>query len=166
MSLIGLGILAVFHKSELTPLMECLYFGVEYSLLIMLFIYLATFFTKFKDVIFFRILSFYFGLKFLYNIGVYIPYIRAKLVLGNSEFWGYIFTLIIIAILIIIQLTYVIQYKKGKNNFFHSCSNNINTTLFTCKRVTFQGIQKRIRSLYERSLRCINRGYRSLRSFR
>ena len=154
-ALIGLGILGIFHRTpmdKLTPLMECSYFVVEYSLLTILFVYLAKLSNNFRDIIFFRVLSTYFGLKLIYNICAYIPYMNDKLVLWDSEFWGYIFTLIVITILMIIQLTYV-TLKKGKTNFLHICSTRINTYFTDNECNILQNFQKRIR----RGLRCCTR---------
>ena len=101
--LFGLGF---YHIHDLTNFTRALFFNCEYLALTSILIYLATIF-KGKERWFFGILSTYFGLKMVYNTLLYITPIGVKLGLYNSEFWGFIFTGIIIICLIVIQYKYV-----------------------------------------------------------
>ena len=106
-ALIVLGYLAYYHlQEEATPIMHCLYFMGEYLMIGSVFVYLATIFNG-KERWFFAILGGYFAFKMVYNTLVYHPILYIKLGLNNSEFWGFIFTGIVIVSLIIIQFRYV-----------------------------------------------------------
>ena len=103
--------LAYFHLSsdngsEVSNFMRAFYFNLEYISIASILIYLATL-CKGKERLFFGVLSGYFSLKIVYNTLLYITPIGIKLGLNNSEFWGFVFTGIIIICLIIIQYRYV-----------------------------------------------------------
>jgi len=87
--------------------MDCLYFTVEYLSLASVLMYLAMLMTEVKDKVFFGVLSGYFVLKLVYNVFLYITPINVKLGMWSSEMWGYLFTVIIIIGLLIIQMGYV-----------------------------------------------------------
>lgn len=106
--IVSLTILAIYHKAEEpTPLLDCLYFAVEYLALASVFMYLAMLMTSFKDMVFFAVLSGYFALKLIYNTFLYIDTISVKMGMHGSETWGFAFTVIIILGLILIQFGYV-----------------------------------------------------------
>ena len=109
--IIYLGVLAFYHKSELTNFTMALYFGSEYVAMGVMTIYLATI-SKGIEKWLFVLVSGYLGLKLIYNTLLYIDPISEKLWLYNSEFWGYLLTVVIIVILIIIQFRYVLVKKR------------------------------------------------------
>lgn len=103
--IVGLMCLAYCHTRDWTTFTMALYFGVEYFLLMTIFIYLAII-SKGIDKAFFLILSPYFGLKLIYNTLLYIEPVNRKFELYNSELWGFIITVIIVVSLICIQISY------------------------------------------------------------
>lgn len=168
-SVLGLTGLSIFHIKDLTPFTECLYYSIEYTLLTILFLCLAKFFMNFRDKLFFQILSSYFGLKILYNIGLYIPLINDKFYLWNTELWSFIVTLLIITILIIIQINYVGEKgriyfqsirKKGKDLIYACSSINFYNIINNCKRVKVRITLQKIWRLCNKNLRKFSRSNR------
>ena len=101
-----------YHKQpESSEILDCGYFASEYILITLSFMYLAVL-KQGRDRAFYGILSGYFALKMIYNVLIYQSEIMAKMVDLRAEYWGYIFTGIIVVSLLLIQISYVVIKER------------------------------------------------------